>query len=51
MLQDAGFRPRTINQDVDDPSQDGVVLSQNPTGNAQARPGSTVTIVVGRFNP
>jgi eukaryotic-like serine/threonine-protein kinase len=49
MLQDAGFRPRTIFQDVTDPLQDGVVLSQDPAGNSQAKPGSTVTIVVGRL--
>jgi serine/threonine-protein kinase len=49
MLQDAGFRPRTIFQDVTDPLQEGVVLDQDPSGNSQARPGTTVTIVVGRL--
>jgi serine/threonine-protein kinase len=49
MLQDAGFRPRTIFQDTTDPLEDGVVLDQDPAGNSQARPGSTVTLVVGRL--
>jgi eukaryotic-like serine/threonine-protein kinase len=49
MLQDAGFRPRTIFQDTADPLEDGVVLDQDPSGNSQARPGTTVTIVVGRL--
>ncbi len=48
-LQDAGFRTRTVFDDVTDPSQDGVVLDQSPSGGSQARPGSTVTIVVGRL--
>ena len=35
--------------DVTDPSQDGIVQSQNPTGGSTAAIGSTVTINVGRF--
>jgi serine/threonine-protein kinase len=49
MIQDAGFRPRTVFQDVTDPLQEGVVLDQDPAGGSQARPGSTITIYVGRL--
>lgn len=45
-LQGAGFQVRRSSQVVTDPSQDGVVLSQDPNG--QAEPGSTVTIAVGQ---
>ena len=48
-LQDAGFRTRTIFTDVTDPAEDGVVQDQNPAGDSQARPNSTVTILVGRL--
>jgi beta-lactam-binding protein with PASTA domain/predicted Ser/Thr protein kinase len=49
VLKAAGFKVRVEPQDVTDPSQDGVVLSQTPTGGTQAPPGSTVTIVVGKL--
>jgi serine/threonine protein kinase/beta-lactam-binding protein with PASTA domain len=49
MIRDAGLRPSTVFQDVDDPAQDGEVLDQDPSGTSQASPGSTVTILVGRF--
>jgi serine/threonine-protein kinase len=48
-LQDAGFRTRTIFTDVTDPAEDGVVQDQDPVGDSQARPNSTVTILVGRL--
>jgi serine/threonine-protein kinase len=48
-IQNAGFRPRSVFQDVTDPAQDGVVLAQDPAGNSQASPGSTITITVGRL--
>jgi serine/threonine-protein kinase len=38
-----------VDQDTFDPNQDGIVLSQDPPGGTKARPGSTVTIIVGRF--
>ena len=34
---------------VTDPLDDGIVLDQDPGGDSQARPGSIVTIVVGRL--
>jgi serine/threonine-protein kinase len=49
ILQDDGFQPRTVFQDVTDPLQDGIVLDQDPGGGSQASPGSRVTIVVGRL--
>jgi serine/threonine-protein kinase len=48
ILRESKFRVRTIRQDTTDPLQDGIVLSQDPEGGAQAEPGSTVTITVGR---
>jgi eukaryotic-like serine/threonine-protein kinase len=49
-LDSAGFKVQVQRQDVNDPGLDGIVLSQNPTGNTKATQGSTVTIVVGRFS-
>jgi eukaryotic-like serine/threonine-protein kinase len=48
-LQQSGFVVDVVDQDTFDPNQDGVVLSQDPPGGTKAKPGSTVTIVVGRF--
>ena len=49
-LQDAGFKVSISRQDTQNLDEDGVVLSQKPTS-GQAKKGSTVKIVVGRFNP
>ena len=48
-LRAAHFNVRVVAQDTIDPTQDGIVLNQNPQGGAQAKPSTTVTIVVGRF--
>jgi eukaryotic-like serine/threonine-protein kinase len=48
-LRASGFRVAIQSQDVSDPLQDGIVQSQTPAGTSQAKPGSTVTIIVGRF--
>ena len=48
-LTAAGFQVTATTTPVIDPSQDGIVQSQSPSGNTQATPGSTVTIVVGRL--
>jgi serine/threonine-protein kinase len=48
-LEDSGFKPRVAFQDVSDPSQDGIVLSQDPGGGSQAKPGARVTVTVGRL--
>ncbi|HSC90024.1 MAG TPA: Stk1 family PASTA domain-containing Ser/Thr kinase [Gaiellaceae bacterium] len=48
-LRDSGFKASVTQEDTTDPSLDGVVLSQDPGGGAQAEPGATVTIAVGRY--
>jgi serine/threonine-protein kinase len=48
-LEQSGFTVEVVDQDTFDPNQDGIVLSQDPPGGTKAKPGSTVTIVVGRF--
>jgi penicillin-binding protein 1A len=50
-LKDAGFKVEVVEEIVCDPSQDGVVLSQSPAGGKKADEGSTVTIVVGKYEP
>lgn len=50
-LTDAGFVVQVVEQPVCDPAQDGVVLSQTPAAGAVRKVGSTVTIVVGKFEP
>jgi serine/threonine-protein kinase len=50
-LEQSGFVVDPQNQDTTDPNQDGIVLSQDPPGGTKAKPGSTVTIVVGRLLP
>jgi serine/threonine-protein kinase len=49
LIQDAGFDSTVFEQDVSDPSQDGLVLSQDPSANKKLEQGSTVTLVVGRL--
>ena len=48
-LEAAGFRTRIVLEDVEDPSFDGIVISQDPVGGTQAKPNSRVTLFVGRF--
>jgi beta-lactam-binding protein with PASTA domain/predicted Ser/Thr protein kinase len=48
-LKASGFRAAVTKRTVDDPSQDGIVLSQSPNGGTQAKPGTTVTITVGHY--
>jgi beta-lactam-binding protein with PASTA domain/tRNA A-37 threonylcarbamoyl transferase component Bud32 len=49
-LSSAGFEIQRQEKDVDSPEGDGVVVEQDPPG-GKAKKGSTVTIVVGKFNP
>jgi len=49
VLQQSGFSVDVQQQDVTDPSQDGIVLSQDPPGGTKAKPGTTVTIFVGHL--
>jgi serine/threonine protein kinase len=48
-LRSSGFRVTIERQDTDDPSLENIVLSQRPEGGARVEPGTTVTIVVGRY--
>jgi beta-lactam-binding protein with PASTA domain len=50
-LEQSGFTVDVQDQDTTDPNQDGIVLSQDPPGGTKAKPGSTVTITVGRLVP
>jgi eukaryotic-like serine/threonine-protein kinase len=51
-LAAAGFSGnlQTNPTDVDDPTQDGKVLSQSPTAGTQAGAKDTITVTIGRFN-
>ena len=46
-LENSGFKVKVQKQPTTDPSQDGIVLDQDPVGGTNAKPGSTVTIFVG----
>ena len=46
-LQAAGYVVKVVTQSTTDPGQDGIVLSQSPSGGATAKPGATITIFVG----
>jgi serine/threonine-protein kinase len=50
-LRAAGFKSSVVEQETDDEALDGLVISQDPAGNAQADPKSTVTLTVGTFVP
>jgi serine/threonine-protein kinase len=50
-LQSAGFQANQQFVSVSDPSEDGIVQSQNPDGGSTATKGSTVTIEVGQHSP
>jgi beta-lactam-binding protein with PASTA domain len=49
-LQGANLNPVVICQLTLDPTQDGIVQSQNPTGGVQVNSGTTVTITVTNLN-
>jgi serine/threonine-protein kinase len=48
-LTDAGFTPVVTTQPTTDPTLDGVVISQDPPPDTQAKPGARVRIVVGQL--
>jgi eukaryotic-like serine/threonine-protein kinase len=48
-LHAARFNVHVSRQDVTDPSQDGIVLSQDPGGGTDARPGTVISLVVGHL--
>jgi eukaryotic-like serine/threonine-protein kinase len=48
-LKASGFGVRIVPQPVTDPTQDGIVQTQDPAGGTQQKPGTVVTIAVGKF--
>ena len=48
-LEQSGFDVQVVEEIVDDPGLDGLVLSQDPEGGSDAEEGTRVVIVVGRF--
>lgn len=50
-LENAGLNASVRTKQTGDLSQDGVVLSQSPGGDARVAKGDSVTIVVGKFEP
>ncbi len=50
-LKGAGLNVTQNTQTVTDQGKDGIVLSQSPNAGASVTKGSTVTIVVGKFQP
>jgi beta-lactam-binding protein with PASTA domain/predicted Ser/Thr protein kinase len=48
-LRNSGFKVKVNKVDTTDQSQNGIVLSQMPDGNTQAKPGSMVMINVGKY--
>jgi eukaryotic-like serine/threonine-protein kinase len=49
ILQDSGFKWKIVYQDTTDGSLDGVVITQSPTADTKAPPGTVVTLTVGRL--
>jgi beta-lactam-binding protein with PASTA domain len=49
LLTGAGLTPSVVYQPVNDPSQDGIVLDQNPAPGADAKSGEIVIITVGQL--
>ena len=47
-LRRAGFQVEVVDQEANDPSQDGVVVDQTPGANQFAAPDTSVTIYVAR---
>ncbi|HET9506625.1 MAG TPA: Stk1 family PASTA domain-containing Ser/Thr kinase [Gaiellaceae bacterium] len=50
-LRDLGFRVRVQQEDTEDESLDGLVISQDPPGGTELEPNTVVTLIVGRFIP
>jgi len=48
-LRNSGFKVVVDSQDTNDPSQDGIVLTQTPGPGESAKPGTAVTITVGHY--
>ncbi len=50
ILSAAGFEVRTTDRASENPADDGKVLAQSPAGGKDVKPGSAVSITVGRFD-
>jgi beta-lactam-binding protein with PASTA domain/tRNA A-37 threonylcarbamoyl transferase component Bud32 len=48
-LHDSGFSARVVYEATQDPNNEGLVLAEDPPGGRQLKPGSTVTLTVGRY--
>jgi eukaryotic-like serine/threonine-protein kinase len=48
-LHDSGFNARVIYESTGDPNNEGLVLSEDPPGGTALKPGSPVTLTVGRY--
>ena len=48
-LESSGFKVKVKKQDTDDPNLEGIVISQDPVGGSEVKPGTKVTIFVGRY--
>src|SRR5919108_2980833 len=48
-LEGAGFRTKVVFEDTEDPSLDGIVISQDPVGGSQEKANTVVTLFVGRL--
>ncbi len=48
-LHDSGFNAKVVYENTPDPNSDGLVLSEAPQGGTQLKPGSSVTLTVGRY--
>jgi serine/threonine-protein kinase len=50
LIRSRGFNVKVETMNVDNPGQNGIVITQSPGGNSIQQTGSDVTIHVGRFN-
>jgi membrane peptidoglycan carboxypeptidase len=50
-IKGAGFAVKVVEEAVCEPTQDGVVIAQDPGGGKKADEGSTVVITVGKLEP
>jgi serine/threonine-protein kinase len=48
-LHDSGFTPRIVYEATQDPSNEGLVLAEDPPGGTALKPGSPITLTVGRY--
>jgi serine/threonine-protein kinase len=50
-LTQAGFKVKQQQQNTGEQTQDGKVIKQTPAAGKKVKPGSTITIIVGKFTP